>query len=152
MTQVFMLFLKYELTPIERKAFLDGINRLLKGNIKTRNDIPRYSKTFVETLIAMGFADDRWDRNYCSSLNSFMRYLLKYRMYTILGDSRSKNPYIAYMDYDKGKLGYREFHIKLYCDKWKKFLEENIVGADRLFKYYLAERQTFELKTNRYDG
>lgn len=150
MTQVFMLFLKYELTPIERKAFMDGIKNLLKRTLATRSDVPKFSKTFVETFITVGFSDDQW--NYCSSLSSFMRYLLKYRMHAILGNYLIKNPYIAYMDYDKGKIGYREYHIKLYCGKWKKFLSENIVDSNRVFKYYLAEHQKFELKKDRYNG
>jgi hypothetical protein len=56
-----------------------------------------------------------------------------------------KNPLIEGMHYDCGKLGYRKYHIKYYCDKWHDFLRNNVKNWERLFYFSNVLDQKYAL-------
>jgi len=171
MTEIFLQFLD-TLHPKEKKAFLEAIKHYfsLYNNycLTSTNEKPKRcffydSKTMVEQLIYRGLYDNSY--HVCSSLCSFMRYLLVNKFPEIVGyDSNfcyyrhrrfdggygkyGRNELIDSMHYDSGKESYRSFHVKLYIKKWQDFLKENVVDYNKIFDF----RKSFYMKFRIKDG
>ena len=165
MTEIFMQFLNTELHGNEKKAFIEEIRRYLmygpygSSRCHPMLDYPTRSKDFVEKFISYGIRTTDYF-SVCSSLSSFMRYLLTYKLPNIIGYSDNtrhmhpiygyarvgKNQLIRSMNYDCGEKSYRKFHIDLYVGKWHDFLEKNVCDYRKTFHYRSACSIRFKMK------
>lgn len=157
-TEVFFLFLRNgNLTPNERLALTREIRNKIYSNYPPlcRNDFNlgdsnRYinEATFAERLIS-----NSWymyntlgrfgSASCCSSLSSFMRYLLYY-LPSIIGTAKKKNKYLERENIEiEIKIGYKKYWETRLIKKWHDFLKEYIARYDRLF---IDNHQTFNLK------
>ena len=67
----------------------------------------------------------------CTSLSSFMKYLLYY-IPSIIGTSRSKNRFIGRIEVEiPDKVGYKRYWQLRLIKKWHNFLKENVKRYDR---------------------
>ena len=145
-TEIFKLFLKEGLEPNERLA----LTREIRGKIyrgyaplchklfwyekQLFND--DYEKTFVERLIRHSWYGantlGRGGRSSsCSSLSSFMRYLLYY-VPSIIGTYRNKNRFLEMVNVKIPKSqGYKRYWELRLIKKWHDFLKENVKHYDR---------------------
>ena len=143
-TEIFLLFLKKELSPNERKAFVNTLKKdfyvnMLRSYIWKDN---RVRKNYIAFKVFQGLRTGFY--SYCSSLSSLMHAIL-YSYFDILGNANMKNPLIESMHYDCGKLGYRKYHIKYYCDKWHNFLRNNVKDYHYSFYFSSALNQNYSL-------
>ena len=158
-TEVFKLFLKEGLMPNERQAFL----KELKYRVYNRdivfykpirwNDNPisilEMNKKYVERFIqeTWCFYAPFGEYHTCSSLSSFMRYLLK-AFPNITGNSRNRNTYLERENIkDFGKLGYKTYWDKRFIKKWHDFLKKYIENGDVIF-FSMFKIPIYRLKTN----
>ena len=145
-TEVFILFLKHGLEPNERLAFMTEIRTKIRSNMKvlTRkvywDEIPLDShgleKVFVERIMRNSRFIDNTLGSYgysstCTSLSSFMKYLLYY-IPSIIGDSNHKNRFIGRIEVEiPRKVGYKRYWQLRLIKKWHNFLKEYIKNYDR---------------------
>lgn len=144
-TEIFLLFLKKELVPNERKAFIDTLKKDFYRDMLPSRMIwtdTRIRKNCIGFRLNQGLCTSFY--SCCSSLASLMRGIL-YSYFDILGGANMKNPLIESMHYNYGKLGYRNYHIKYYCDKWRNFLRNNVENWEHLFYFSTALDQNYSL-------
>ena len=146
-TEIFLLFLRKELTLNERKAFInilkkDFYTQMLRSRSMWTDN--RFRKNYIAFRLHQGLYTNFY--SCCTTLSSLMRGIL-YSYYDILGSANMKNPLIESMRYDCGKLSYRNYHIKYYCDKWHDFLRNNVKNWERLFYFSNVLDQKYALTT-----
>ena len=162
-TEVFFFFLRKSLTPNERLAF----TREIRNGIYT-NDAKLCRRGFFDerTLylsdLENKFAErlinnnNSWhlrntlgkygETTICTSLSSFMRYLLYY-VPTIIGTSKKKNKYLERENISNEaikKYGYKKYWQFHFIKKWHSFLKEYVINYDRRFSYTVPNN--FKLK------
>lgn len=144
-TEIFMLFLKHGLEPNERLAFMTEIRAKIRTDNKiiTRQafyDTPltfsEWEKVFVERImrnsryIYNSLGHYGYSSN-CTSLSSFMKYLLYY-IPSIIGNSRKKNRFIGRIEVEiPDKVGYKRYWEARLIKKWHKFLKEYVKNYDK---------------------
>ena len=164
MTEIFIQFLNTELSGKERKAFIDGIKSYYLityryDNSDLVNHYVSFSKSFVENFIANGMTSNTY--SVCSSLSTFVKYLISYEIKQIIGygktwayyikgkgyDAHGRNKLIEEMNYDYGSC-FRSFHIALYTKKWKDFLKRNVCDYDKKFDPYGTFNTRYTMKND----
>ena len=145
-TEVFFLFLrKGNLTPNERLALVREIRNKIYYNHRPlcmthygEEELKRLDleNTFVERLIKnTWYIPNHLGRgglsSTCSTLSSFMKYLLYY-VPSIIGSSREKNEYLKRENavFENG-IGYKRYWKDRFIKKWHDFINEYI--EDRMF-------------------
>lgn len=146
-TEIFKLFLRYGLEPNERLAFMTEI----RWNIHSKTGTlcckryygdPILPSHELENVFAERLIRNTWGSLWnafgrhggstsCTSLSSFMKYLLYY-VPSIIGNSKNKNKFIARIDVEIPKeKGYKRYWQLRLIKKWHKFLQENVRNYDR---------------------
>ena len=158
-TEIFKLFLKHELEPNERLAFMTEIRWNIHSKTGTLCSKRHYNdptlspqeleNVFVERLIrnTWGTLSNRLGRyghwTYCMSLSSFMKYLLYY-VPSIIGNAKNKNKYLARIDVEIPKeRGYKRYWQSRLIKKWHAFLQENVRNYDK--NIYLIGDMNYKL-------
>lgn len=147
-TEVFFLFLRNgNLTPNERLALTREIrNKIYSGYAPLcRNGfVLDYSNRYInEATFAERLIRNSWSMHNtlgrfglastCSSLSSFMRYLLYY-LPSIIGTAKKKNKYLERENIViEIKIGYKKYWETRLIKKWHDFLKEYITHYDRQF-------------------
>ena len=148
-TEIFMLFLKHGLEPNERLAFMTEIRAKIRTNNKiiTRQafyeaplTFSEWEKVFVEKIMRNSRYINNSLGHYgyssnCTSLSSFMKYLLYY-IPSIIGNSRKKNRFIGRIEAEiPDKVGYKRYWEARLIKKWHKFLNEYVRNYDKYVDY-----------------
>lgn len=146
-TEVFKLFLRNGVTPNERLALMTEIRAKIrdKNNLyiwrkryynEADKEVFEIEKIFAEQIMKNSYYISNHlgryrDSSCCSSLSSFMRYLLFY-MPSIIGTSNHKNRFLERENAEiSDKVGYKRYWENRLIKKWHNFLKENITRYDR---------------------
>lgn len=145
-TEIFKLFLKHGVTPNERLALMTEIRKNIrnKDNFylwrqrywnEPQKEIHEIEGSFAERIMYnTSYISNHLGRygesSTCTSLSSFMRYLLYY-MPSIIGTAKKKNRFLGREDSEiPEKVGYRRYWETRLIKKWHNFLKENIARYD----------------------
>lgn len=145
-TEVFKLFLKNGVTPNERLALMTEIrinvrnkqNEYLwrKRFFDEKKEVHEIENTFAErimynTVNTVNHLGKYGESSYCTSLSSFMRYLLYY-MPSIIGTTKKKNRYLERENAEiPSKIGYKRYWTLRLIKKWHEFIKGNISNYNR---------------------
>jgi len=145
-TEIFKLFLRDGLTPNERLAFMTEIRVKIRNKENLYIWRKRYydeekepfeiENSFAErimynTMYISNYLGRYGESSTCTSLSSFMRYLLFY-MPSIIGTSKNKNRFLERENVEiPDKIGYKRYWETRLIKKWHDFIKENITNYDR---------------------
>ena len=140
-TEIFKLFLKKGVTPNERLALMTEIRKNVrnkenlyiwrKRSYNEEKEVHEVEDSFAERIMCnssyiANHLGKCGESSCCTSLSSFMRYLLYY-MPSIIGTSKEKNRFLGREEVEiPDKIGYKRYWETRLIKKWHDFIRKNI--------------------------
>lgn len=145
-TEVFKLFLKNGVTPNERLALMTEIRINVRNKENSylwrkrffdeKKEVHEIENTFAERVMfnssyLSNHLGKYGESSCCTSLSSFMKYLLYY-MPSIIGTSEKKNRYLERENAEiPSKIGYKRYWTLRLVKKWHEFIKGNISNHNK---------------------